>query len=221
MVAAVGVGSSMLSDLDHPVQVETDHVEEFVDALEHAADLSERLTSNVRLWRWLIIALHMSLQGACVCALRGRDTSGMNVLEKRARDDMIKWRKERDRTNSFGVSRPNDRRLASLLTLFARVCDPEYLREPHTLSATEPAIEDVKTLGELRDRFVHFRLQGLSLNVQGMPRVVRHVCEIIEQLTLERPGPYLALDLNVERRARIEAALIRVREGVGGWAASA
>ena len=52
----------------------TDEIEEFIDALERAAMFAKQLTDDVKAWKWLIIALHSALQGACVCALTGRDT---------------------------------------------------------------------------------------------------------------------------------------------------
>ena len=53
----------------------TDEIEEFIDALEHAAMFARQLTDDVKAWKWLIIALHSALQGACVCALRVHDTA--------------------------------------------------------------------------------------------------------------------------------------------------
>lgn len=57
------------------VWVHTDEIGEFIDALEHSADLAEHLVRDDRVWKWLTISLHLTLQGACVCALRGRDTA--------------------------------------------------------------------------------------------------------------------------------------------------
>lgn len=69
----------------------TDEIEEFIDVLEHAAMFARQLTDDVKAWKWLIIALHSALQGACVCALRVHDTTQVEVLEKRSRRKMLHW----------------------------------------------------------------------------------------------------------------------------------
>lgn len=60
------------------VWLRTDEMEEFIGALEFCAELSETVRDDVMRWKWLIVALHNALQGACVGALRGQDTAGLN-----------------------------------------------------------------------------------------------------------------------------------------------
>ena len=89
-----GVGVYKMSD---QAWLRTDEIEEFIDNLEHAAMFARQLRDDVRAWKWLIIALHSALQGACVCALGGHDTTGVEVLERRSR--MLRWLQVESRKN--------------------------------------------------------------------------------------------------------------------------
>jgi hypothetical protein len=208
----------MMQDLDHEVWLQTSRVEEFIDALERSAAFAQQLRNDPKSWKWLIISLHSAVQGACVCALRGHDTSGLNLLADEDRKAWLKWHKERFVNKE--TEPPRKRRLASLIRLFARVRDKEFIREPDTLIINKDAAHDVVLLNELRNDFVHFHLGGWSLNLQGMPRVVHHVCEIIEHLAVLHRGPYFSLDLEGVQQGnkRIRAALDRIREHVTAWA---
>jgi hypothetical protein len=95
--------------------------------------LVEHLTSDLKIWKWLIISLHSTLQGACVCALRGIDTSGVAVLDKNSQKKMWHWLDVESR-NDPAPPMPREK-LATLLELFECVRDENILEQPFTLLA--------------------------------------------------------------------------------------
>jgi hypothetical protein len=153
----------------------TDEIEEFIDAIEHSSMLAERLNSDPKAWKWLIISLHSTLQGACVCALRGLDTSGVTFLEKKSQKEVWHWL---DVESHADPAPPMPReKLANLLDLFKRVRNKSILEAPFTLVVSNNVINDVKKLNVLRNEFIHFVPKGLSLALAGMPRITEHVCD--------------------------------------------
>lgn len=171
---------------EREVWLRTNEIEEFIDALEHTARLAGQVNGDVKVWKWLIIALHSALQGACVCALRGHDTAGITVFTKKSWKEVWRWLDVESRKNSpppMPAERP-----ASLKELFVRVRDPQLLPAPHTYSASVDAVADIDKLNRLRNDFIHFVPRGLSLELSGMPRIVTHAAEAIEHLAVLHPS---------------------------------
>ena len=181
----------------------TDEIEEFIDAVEHAAMFARQLRDDVRAWKWLIIALHSALQGACVCALGGHGTAGVEVLERRSR--MLRWLQVESRKNPCAP--PPEPRLASLVELFDRVRKPTCLPRPYTLEASVDMVADVNELNHLRNIFIHFLPGGLSSEVS--PRVVENAAGAIKHLAVEHPT--FEYQLEQSDRDRIEKALGNLR----------
>lgn len=86
-----------------------DEVGDVLSSLDLLAMVVPLLDKHPSFWKWAIIAEHASLQGAMVCALR--DTSGVNILEKWAAGEMLKWLNNRE-------GEPPTERLADFRTLW-------------------------------------------------------------------------------------------------------
>jgi len=192
--------------------LKTNEIEEFIDALEHTARQAARVREDVRAWKWLIIALHSALQGACVCALRGHDTAGVTMLTKKSCKEIRHWLHVESRKNPCAPMPPE--RLASLKELFARVRDRDLLPAPHTLCATAEAVADIDKLNRLRNDFIHFVPRGLSLELSGMPRIVGYAAEAIEHLAVAQPSFWHRL--GQPDSDRIAAALTCLRAEIEG-----
>jgi hypothetical protein len=150
------------------IWLRTDEREEFIGALEHSAELATSVGEGVMRWKWLILTLHNALQGACTCALRGKDSTGMSMLTEKSARAVWHWLDVGSRKNPTPPM--PDVRLAPLLDLYKRVKSKKCLEEPYLLSTNDQTDKDVKWLNDQRNEFVHFVPQGLSLEVSGMPR---------------------------------------------------
>ena len=188
----------------------TDEREEFVCALEYCAELTASLKDKTMSWKWLIIALHNALQGACVCALRGKDTTGISVLTKNSGKKMWQWLCVDSRKNPT-PSMPEER-LAAMTQLYKRASNPKYLPEPHTLPPNSLRGKDVRRLNQLRNDFIHFVPKGLSLEISGMPRIVGNCCDAIEHLAIKHPT--FQHQLTDQQQKRIQTALTNLRKNV-------
>ena len=197
------------------IWLRTDEIEELVSALEHCAELASGLESNLMNWKWLIIALHNALQGACVCALRGRDNAGITMLTKKSAKEVWHWLDVESR-KSPAPPMPEER-LAAMPELYQRVADTTHLPDPCRLPTDPSRDDDVKRLNRLRNRFIHFVPAGFSLEVSGMPRIVGHCCDAIEHLSVKYPTYWG--HLNNKLRRRTKTALANLRGSILAWAA--
>jgi hypothetical protein len=182
------------------VWLRTDEIEEFIDALEHTAKLAGQVRDDLKVWKWLIIALHSALQGA--------------MLTDKSWKAVWHWL-DVDSRKEPCPPKP-DEKLASLRVLFARVRDSSILPAPDTLIASPKVVADIDMLNRLRNDFIHFVPHGLSLELSGMPRIVGSVTDAIEHLAITHPTFWH--HLRQTHRNRIAVALDDLRTRAAVWA---
>jgi hypothetical protein len=161
----------------------TNEVQEFIGALEFAAEILPSVSRRPIRWKWAIIALHNALQGACVCAIRGADTSGICVLDRTGAAAMWQWLNVDSRKSPRPP--PPEEKLATTLELYKRVKKNGYLQNP--LVADAHRDYDIRKLNALRNDFIHFVPKGLSIELSGMPSIVRTVHSCVEHLAVNFP----------------------------------
>jgi hypothetical protein len=161
----------------------TNELEEFIGALEFTASILPSTVNDPARWKWAIIALHNTLQGVCVCALRGADTSGVSVLDKTSGAAMWQWLDVESRKPQYPP--PPEEKLAKTLELYKRAGKKQYLDNP--LPPNPARDEDVRRLNSLRNEFIHFVPKGLSIELSGMPDIVCSACFCIEHLAMHFP----------------------------------
>lgn len=188
------------------IWLRTDEIEGFIGALEHSAELSRTLEHKMGNWKWLILALHNAVQGACTCALRGKDTAGVSMLTKDSAKAVWHWLDNGRRGEPYVPMPPE--KLATMIDLYARVRRGKCLEDPFRLPAYQEMSADIRKLNELRNEFIHFVPKGWSLEVSGMPQIVQHCCEVIEHLAVT--APTFGHHLDCERKARIRKALSEI-----------
>ena len=188
----------------------TDEINEFIGALEHCSELAASIVDDTTRWKWLVLALHNALQGACVCALRGRDTSGIAVLTKDSAAAVWKWL-ENGRHTQPCPPIPREK-LAPMVALYQRVQQAEYLNEPHRLPPNPQHDRNVRALNKLRNEWSHFVLHGWSVEIIGLPGICESCFEIIEYLSLTHST--FGHQLKKVHRNRITSALRSLRGAV-------
>jgi hypothetical protein len=183
----------------------TNELEEFIGALEFAAEIIPSVANDPARWKWVIIALHNALQGVCVCALRGADTSGISVLDKDSGAAMWHWLNVDSREPEHPP--PPKEKLAKTLELYKRTKKDEYLDNPLPSNAARD--EDIRRLNSLRNEFIHFVPKGLSIELSGMPRIVRSVCFCVEHMAVNFPT--FEHHFKDGHRDRISGAVVALR----------
>ncbi|MFH1596686.1 MAG: hypothetical protein ABIG94_10020 [Pseudomonadota bacterium] len=157
-------------------------------------------------WKWAILALHSSLQGFMVMALRGSD--GLNCL----RDDVAaEW----FRAYRAGEKLPIEK-LDNFLNLYKKIKKANKMTfyihsKPFKPSGTEGT--SIKKINSLRNDFVHFVPKSWSLEVTGLPPIFLDCLNIIDFLGW-RCNNIIWYESAVEKRASkaLSEAMKRIKD---------
>lgn len=158
----------------------TSPIEEFVGSLEFAASCASDLSKRPEVWRWFVLSLHLALQGALVCAMKGFDTSGVLALSSPSARRTQEWL-------AAGAPRgasPNQQ-LASVRELLVRA--ENYLPANNRLPFSREQANDLLRLNEIRNNFAHLVADGWSLDLTGLPRISLNTIAAIEHLAVTAP----------------------------------
>jgi len=144
-------------------------------------------------WKWAIIAIHQALFGFAVCAIQGTDSRWLIKNNNKLITVWAALERAKDaKSMPLGISKP-------------LVTSPEE----------DAAIK--KLTNEFRNEFEHFKPKLWSIELSGMPTIMRHVLRVIRFLALE--ADCVSYPDEIQRDAvqqavtRIENALVRAAAG--------
>ncbi|MBN8453249.1 hypothetical protein [Accumulibacter sp.] len=155
----------------------TNEHEEAASALEALAEWAERVEKDIGYWRWVVLALHNTVQGSMVLALRGSD--GLRPL----RDDIAaKWLTAYRDGGQYPIEK-----LDSFLNRYKKVLSDTMLFFVHSKKVIPSRTlgRSVKKLNSLRNDFVHFLPRSWSLEVSGLPEICLDCLALVEFLAWE------------------------------------
>jgi hypothetical protein len=164
------------------------HTDEFED-VEASLDLLMRTLEVVQdkpaYWKWAIVSAHNALQSAAVCILTQTDGSGALLAStEKALHEKLYGEDEDGRFIDREDKEWPESRLATLDELLKRL--------PNNLSITLPGRRsgkygfdepgDLRRLIEFRNKFIHFTASSWSLEIAGLPRIIRRALEKSEAI---------------------------------------
>ena len=129
-------------------------------------------------WKWIVIALHNSLQNTMVSALK--QGNGFHAMTN---DSFKKW------MEAYRGNEPlPPTKLANFLDLYKRI-KKKHVMECYVHSrrfvAKQEHTESIKKLNSIRNRFIHFELDVWSLEITAMPELCLHCMDVIRFLVFE------------------------------------
>ncbi|MDN3649590.1 hypothetical protein QWZ13_11750 [Reinekea marina] len=156
-----------------------------------------KVNTDIEYWKWAVIALHNSLQGSMVLALRaGND---FRIMPDKLAEKCLKAHRE---------NKPWPKvKMDNFPNLYKKVKSTEYM---HFLTCSKVLPEDeerdraVTKLLELRNNFIHFMPQGWSLEVSGLPGIFVSLLNMANFLLFESGNVTLYED---DERSRISGAI--------------
>jgi hypothetical protein len=148
----------------------TDEHDEAVRSLEWAAGLSQSVSGDRYLWKWILVALHNAVQGFMVLALW--DGNGLRALPHSVGE---KWLRAYRSGEPFPVDKLDD-----FLNLYAKV---KTRRGSKAAFHPGPSHDQsLRKLNAFRNEFIHFTPKGWSLELASLPPVCRDALDLIEFL---------------------------------------
>lgn len=173
-----------------------------VHATERAAiEFEAAMRGETERWFFAITDIHQALTAALVATVSGTNRIGalvgsqqeewLNFYEASREDPNAQAPKERDR-------------IAPLTTLLSRAqsCNDGT----GTLALTDGEASDLKRLNDFRNDLAHVKPVGWSLEIAGLPRILRAAANTLGQLFQMSP---LLIHLEEDQLNRAKAALNR------------
>lgn len=161
--------------------VSTNEAEDVACSIRHAVRCLQFVDDDPHVWKWVILALHAALQGACVCHLTTTAAPVGAVTKKNASE----WLKYFDDMSANPRAEPPKTKLMSLPDLLKAVRKPNSFgggsRKGIAINDTELAWL-TRIHNEFRNQFVHFSPAGWSFEISGVPKIARLVARIIKDI---------------------------------------
>ena len=158
------------------IWLRTDEEQEAVFWLQQVLEQLMAVRTDLYKWKWVILALHGSVQGFMTLALRSTDSR--HVLDRKSEKAWVAW------TEDPSTDSPEDFRLDRFLALYEKVKSERMLQWHDSVVFMPGQTHDfsMKTLNALRNELIHFVPAGYSLEVSGLPQITRDCIDLIRFL---------------------------------------
>lgn len=163
--------------------IRADEAQDVTGSIRHTLATIRLIEQDPLAWKWVVIALHSALQGACVCHLVTTAAPVGAVKEHNAEQWLAYFEASRADPNA----RPPKTYLMELPELLKAV------RKPHSAgdrsNATGVLISDSEFYllrrfhTDFRNQFVHFEPMGWSIEVSGIPEITKLIVRIIGDIS--------------------------------------
>jgi hypothetical protein len=160
--------------------IRTNETEDVAGSIRHAIHSVQFVGEDPLAWKWVVVALHSALQGACVCHLTTTAAPVGAVTKQNAAEWMAYFDERRTNPN---MELPKTQLMAL----------PELLkaaRKPHSAGNGSDGVEisdsELSWLRrfheDIRNQFVHFEPKGWSIEVSGIPEIAQLIARIIGEI---------------------------------------
>lgn len=149
---------------------------EAINSLEKTYQFILEVHNDTYYWKWVIIALHNTIQAFMVLALMG--TAGLNV---------IKAPEKSFEAIQLGKDYPKEY-LLNFCKLYDDIKSKERMMQniySKSFSGSKEIDNAMKILNEFRNNFVHFIPCNWSLEISWLPVICKQVLLVLEFLILE------------------------------------
>jgi hypothetical protein len=162
--------------------IRTDEAEDVAGSIRQALRCMTFTESDGQAWKWVALALHSALQGACVCHLVTTASPVGAVTERNAGEWLEYFEKRRDDP----AARPPQTYLLILPDLLKALRKSRSAGDRSNASGVRLSDQELSWLrrfhDEVRNQFVHFEPMGWSLEVSDIPRLAQLIARIIEEI---------------------------------------
>ena len=172
------------TDVPQGLWLRTDEAEDVAGSIRHCIASYDLAAADPQAWKWVILAMHSALQGACVCHLTTTFVPVGSVTDRNA-DEWIAWSEER-RVNPDAIQPKTY--LADLPTLLKRARKPFSAGDGRNTFGIRITSSELAWLTRLhrdaRNQFMHFSPTSWSLGLAGIPGLTALAVRVIREIQL-------------------------------------
>jgi hypothetical protein len=156
----------------------TDEADDVAGSIRHALRSVRLVADDPQAWKWVALALHSALQGACVCHLTTTAPPLGAVTQRNATEWMAYHDKRR-------IKPPRTRlmELPELLKAVRKSRSAGDRSNERGVAITDAEFNWLRRFHDtVRNQFVHFEPMGWSLEVSGIPDIAALTGRIIGEI---------------------------------------
>ncbi|MEL6237239.1 MAG: hypothetical protein AAFQ90_01460 [Pseudomonadota bacterium] len=160
----------------------TDEVEDVAGSIRHVIRAAGVVDEDPQAWKWVVLALHSALQGACVCHLT-TTAAPLGAITKKNAGEWLEYI-EQSRTN------PNAKRPKTYLMALPDLL--KAVRKPHSagdcsnsagVKISDAELDWLQRFHDgMRNQFTHFEPKGWSIEVSGIPQIATLISRIVGEI---------------------------------------
>lgn len=162
--------------------IRTDEAEDVAGSVRHAVRCWTLTPGDPQAWKWVLLALHSALQGACISHLV-TTASPLGIITDRNAREWVEYL-ESSRTDS--TLRPPKTHLMGLPELLKAARKPGTAGSGYDMASIQLSDEEFEWLKrfhrDIRNQFVHLSPQGWHIEVSGVPDLAKLVARLIGEI---------------------------------------
>ncbi|WP_234902507.1 hypothetical protein [Agrobacterium larrymoorei] len=153
--------------------IQTSETEDVAGSIRHAIRAAQFVAEDPLAWKWVVLALHSALQGACVCHLTTTATPLGAVTKRNA----LEWHAYFENSVTDPKVKPPDIYLMALPDLLLAVRKPYSAGDRSNAAGIVINQTELRWLRrfhvDIRNQFVHFAPMGWSIDMSGIPEIAK------------------------------------------------
>lgn len=165
------------------IWLRTDEADDVTGSIRHAIRSYTDAADDPQAWKWVALAVHSALQGACICHLTTTAPPLGAVTPRNTKD----WIAYYDESRLDPDVRPPRTQLMDLPCLLKAVRKPGSAGDRSNeggIAINAGEFNWLRSFHEsVRNQFVHFEPMGWSLEVSGIPAIAALAARIIGDIT--------------------------------------
>jgi hypothetical protein len=168
--------------MSEEIWISTDQAEDVAASVRHAIRSFAFTEDDEKAWKWVILALHSALQGACVCHL----LTTAEPVGAVTKENAIEWLKYFEESKSDHQITPPKTHLMNLPDLLRAVRKSNSAGDGSNTVGV--ALSDAELVwlkrihDDIRNQFVHFAPLGWSIDVGGVSDLATLIARLVQQI---------------------------------------
>lgn len=162
--------------------LQTDESDDVASSVRHAYRSWTFTEEDIHEWKWVALALHSALQGACVCHLVTTASPVGAVTKRNAKE----WLSYFESSRGGGRAKLPETCLLPLPDLLKLARKPRSAGDRSNeqgIRVSDSEYQWIRSFHyEIRNQFTHFDPRGWSIEVSGLPKLAYLIARIIEDI---------------------------------------